>query len=152
MCLVIEIQAIGDELFEFDLRRHFEWSSAAGTALAPLATGSTVVAATLATAITRATVSFLISLIGPTIIWPGRAVLALRLPLRARTLRPALRFRSRGLGSFGSDCFDGGRRSAWLDGRGWRFRRDFHLRRYFMLHIIRHTIHPLRFRRQSGPF
>jgi len=58
--LVVEIEAVGDQLFEFDLGRAIETALAAGTATAittPVATAITTITAATATSITTATVT-----------------------------------------------------------------------------------------------
>jgi hypothetical protein len=128
MRLVVEIQAVGDQLFEFDLGSHLERPTATGTVAAlitpitpraPIITGTTITGWAIGPAL-----ALFAPLIGAAaIIGARRAIFAL-LPLRARTLRTRRLW--------------GRRRRGRLDGD-----RHFSRRRYFRLHFIRHNCSPL---------
>ncbi len=142
--LVVQIQAVGDQFFQLDLRSHLEWPATAG----PVAAWASVVSSISAGTVTMRTspwrtitafpASTLPLFAAAAIVGTRRTIFAPRsLSLRTLTLRTTLRLGSRLFGRF-CHC----RRCGSFHCRFWRGclgRRRLRRRGHFRLHIIRHS-------------
>src|SRR5512141_2368657 len=143
--LVVEIQAVGDQFFQLDLRRHLKRPAAAGTVAAPVTASIAAWTVTVGPIAWRPVGAFTTSALrrAAATLRTRRTIFAPRLPLSlgTLTLRTALRLGRRLLWRFGCLHRRLNRCLFCSSRRRWSFRRGRlrcgRLRRYvhFRLHI-----------------